>query len=77
MLFMYAHKPLVSKQYKIHVLFDSPQTKKRKHLDSPNAGMPGHMFSRNGLLHNIKQEPNGTDMSSYITEGFSEVTVIF
>ncbi|XP_045177202.2 myelin regulatory factor-like isoform X3 [Mercenaria mercenaria] len=47
----------------------SPQSKKRKHMDSPN---PGMMFSRNGLIPNIKQEPNGKSLaysnSSYLPD---------
>ncbi|XP_060570604.1 myelin regulatory factor-like isoform X3 [Ruditapes philippinarum] len=43
----------------------SPTSKKRKHMDSPNAGM---MFSRNGLIPNIKQEPNAYTNSSYLPD---------
>ncbi|XP_052239397.1 myelin regulatory factor-like isoform X2 [Dreissena polymorpha] len=48
----------------------SPQSKKRKHVDSPNsAGMSGPVFnSRNGLLQNIKQEPNTYANPGYLQD---------
>ena len=47
--------------------FFSPQNKKRKHMDSPNNGINGAIFSRNGLpvLPTIKQEPTGSGGNAY------------
>ncbi|XP_052800513.1 myelin regulatory factor-like isoform X2 [Mya arenaria] len=47
----------------------SPQNKKRKHLESPNGGIPGAIFTRNGLLQNIKQEPNAFANAGYMADG--------
>lgn len=53
-------------QPKALVTVPGPQSKKRKHMvDSPN---PGMMFNRNGLIPNIKQEPNAYSNSSYLPD---------
>lgn len=44
----------------------SPQSKKRKHMESPTS--TGLMFGRNGLIPNIKQEPNAYTNASYLPD---------